>query len=265
MTPAPIITLLTDYGTRDHYVACLKGVILTIAPRARIVDITHEIEPQQVGQGAFVLRQAWSWFPPGTIHVVVVDPGVGGERRIVLGRYDERFVIAPDNGLLTFVHRDFVAEAVHVLENRRLFLPSVSRTFHGRDIMAPVAAHLAGGVPPREVGRITDHLEMLPVLHRATGEGKVLRGSVLYVDRFGNMITNVAADQLDLLAPDRCTLRVEVGGELLGPVLRTFSDVAPGEPAALVGGTAMLEIVVNQGRAADRFPALGTGAIVVRG
>ncbi len=117
-TKPPIITLTTDFGTRDHYVAAMKGVILSIAPEARIVDVTHEIEPHAVLQGAFVLRQVWSWFPPGTVHVGVVDPGVGSARRIILGRFAGRYLIAPDNGLATFVHRETPADAIHVVESR---------------------------------------------------------------------------------------------------------------------------------------------------
>ena len=151
-----VITLLTDFGTQDWYVAAVKGVILQIAPEATIVDVTHDLGPQDVVQAAFVLRQTLKWFPPGTIHLAVVDPGVGSNRRLLAGRYAGQYVVAPDNGLITMVHHELPVEAVHWIANRSYALRSVSATFHGRDIMAPAAAHLAAGVAVRQLGPPTD-------------------------------------------------------------------------------------------------------------
>lgn len=248
-----IIALTTDFGTRDHYVASMKGVILGIAPSVTIVDVTHEIEPHDVAQAAFVLRQVWSHFPPGTIHVVVVDPGVGTSRRILLGSYAGRWAVAPDNGLMTFVHRDFSPDAMYVVENRRYFGGDVSATFHGRDIMAPLAAHLAEGVKPRDVGRVPDRIELLSVPYRAGVETEGIRGIVLYVDRFGTLVTNIAADQLAALDESAEPARVTIDGTSIGKIRLTFADVPPGDPVALVGGSGLLEIAVNRGRAVDRF------------
>ena len=252
----PIVTLITDYGTQDYYAGALKGVILGIAPGARIVDITHEVEPHNILHGALVLRQVWPWYPPGTIHLVVVDPGVGTKRDILLGRYGGRFVVAPDNGLVTFIHHDLPVETLHVVENRGYFLPEISTTFHGRDIMAPVVAHLANGVIPGKFGRPLGTPVLLPVAHEAEIVGRTIRGRGLYVDRFGTLVTNIHGDQVTTLRAGGHTAEVLVNGTSIGPVRGAFSDVAPGDPLAFVGGAGMLEIAVNQGRAVDRFGPL---------
>lgn len=257
----PIITLITDYGTRDHYVGAMKGVILSIAPDATVVDITHDVEPQHVLNAAFILRQSLTWFPEGTIHVAVVDPGVGTDRRIILGRYNGRYVLVPDNGLLTLVHRDLAPESLHVVEDRRCFLSDLSTTFHGRDIFAPVAAQLANGARPQAFGRSTDRLEVLSLPYPAAVTGEVISGRALYVDHFGTLVTNIRQEQL----PGGCSgpsaaegsrgieKTVWVNGVNVGPIRSTFCDVPVGEPLALVGGTGMVEVAVNQGRAVDRF------------
>ncbi len=249
----PIITLTTDYGTRDHYVGSLKGAILSILPEARLVDISHEVEAHNVVHGAFILRQIWPWYPAGTIHLVVVDPGVGTDRRIILGQYAGRYVMAPDNGLITFVHREFSLERMFVVENRKLMGSALSATFHGRDVMAPVAAHLAKGVDPKEVGRLTDEVAMLSIPHRAEAVGGSLRGVVLYVDHFGTLVTNVRKEQVDGLTGATAVVEVTIDGVVLGPIHPTFSSVAVGEPVALIGGGGQLEIAINQGSAVERF------------
>lgn len=247
-----VVTLITDFGTRDHYVGAMKGVILGIAPDVRIIDITHDIQPHDVQQAAFVLRQIWSWYPPETIHLAVVDPGVGSARRIILGRYAGRYVVAPDNGLITLVHREMPPESMRVVENRRYFGAALSATFHARDIMAPVASHLASGVDPEELGPVTDRLELLPIAHRAESAGDRLIGRVLYVDRFGTMVTNIHREQL--ARKHRLgEWEVLVNGAPIGSIANTFSDVAVGEPVVLVGSADLLEIAVNQGSAVDRF------------
>jgi hypothetical protein len=248
-----IVTLITDYGSSDYYVGALKGVIVSLAPEARVIDITHDTPPHQILPTAFVLRQIWLSYPPGTIHLVVVDPGVGTGRRIILGCYAGRYVIAPDNGLLTLVHRDIPAEALYVVEDRRFFASEPSSTFHGRDIMAPVAAHLANGVDPREFGRMTDRLELLPLPHEAERTDESLRGSVLYVDRFGTMVTNIRQGQLVGLSVPRRMCEVCVNGVSIGPVRSTFCDVDEGEPVAVIGSCGLLEIAVNRGSAVNRF------------
>jgi hypothetical protein len=259
-----IVTLITDYGTRDYYVGALKGVILGIAPEVRVVDITHDVEPHNIAHAAFVLWQVWSWYPEATVHLAIVDPGVGSSRRIILGQYAGRYVIAPDNGLVTLVHQDFTAEAVYVVEDRRYFLPELSTTFHGRDVMAPVAAHLAAGVKPRRFGPAADRLELLPVAHHAVLTGNCVRGSVLYVDRFGTMVTNIRSEQLASPHGQDHPREVLVNGRSIGPVCSSFSDVPSGEPVAFVGSCGLLEIAVNRGNAVNRFGPAESARIEVR-
>jgi len=256
-----IITLTTDYGTRDAYVAAVKGVILGIAPRANIVDVTHEIEPQNVRHGAFVLWQTARWFPRGTIHVVVVDPGVGSRRRILLGRFGGQYVLAPDNGLLSFIHEEAPADLLRVVEQRKYMLAEHSTTFHGRDIIAPVAAHLANGVPPEAFGPAAEGVEPLPIPFRAERKGDELRGAVLHVDRFGTLITNIHVDQLASLSNERRALSVNLGGTELGPIRSAFFEVAVGEALAFLGSGGLLEIAINRGRAADRFGSSATVSV----
>ena len=224
-----IITLITDFGTCDHYVAVMKGVILGIAPDVRIVDVTHEIEPHNVLQGAFVLQQTWSWYPPGTIHVVVVDPGVGSDRRIVLTQLGGHYVIAPDNGLMTLVARDQPDHVAFVLDNDKYFLSSVSTTFHGRDIMAPVAAHLARGVAPAEFGARADRLHLLPAVEPIPLPAGGYEGRVIYVDRFGNLVTNIGGAQLSPGDGSGESWHVLVNGLSIGPIRKAYAEVPEGD------------------------------------
>ncbi len=253
-----IVTLTSDFGTQDHYVACMKGAILRVEPRTTIVDITHDIAPHGVVQAAFVLRQIWSWFPAGTIHVVVVDPGVGTGRHILVGRYSDRIAIAPDNGILSFVHRDGQLQELRVIENRQYFAGPLSRTFHGRDVMAPVAAHIAKGVRLADLGPLTDRLEVLDLPH-VRRESSGLTGEVLYLDRFGNLITNISQLDVASLTSRRGKVIAFVGDREVGPIQSTYGDVEVGSPVALVGSTQMLEVAVNRGSAAAFFDAgIGT-------
>jgi len=247
----PIIALMSDFGTRDYYVASMKGMILQINPKATIVDVTHEIDPQNLFHGAFVLRQAFPCFPDDTIFVVVVDPVVGGQRRILAARYNKRIIITPDNGLLTLLHRDAELEEIRVLENRRFFANQISSTFHGRDIFAPVAAHLSRNVSLDQLGPVTDHIEVLnlqrPQIH---GDGTI-HGEVVLIDRFGNLITNVSKVDLSTAGMHRSAYHVTVGSHSVGPIRTTYCDVTSGQPVALIGSSQMLEIAVNMGHAAE--------------
>lgn len=257
----PPITLITDFGTKDYYVGAMKGMILRTAPNARIVDITHDIAPHDVIHGAFVLRETLRWYPPGTVHAAVVDPGVGSDRRILAGRYGRQVVIAPDNGLITFVHRQAELKEIYSVENSHYFPGPVSRTFHGRDIIAPVAAHVARGIELSQLGPPAGQIEILrtPEPERLSPVG--LRGSVLFVDHFGTLVTNISADDLGALFRARIPITVRVGEFAVGSVSATFADVGVDEPVAIVGSSRMLEIAVNRGRACDRFEA-GAGTPV---
>jgi S-adenosylmethionine hydrolase len=256
-----IITLMSDFGTQDHYAACMKGVILRINAKVTLVDITHDIAPQGVVQAAFVLRQIWPWFPPGTVHVVVVDPGVGTSRPILVGRYTDRLVIAPDNGIISLVHRDGQLQELRIVENRQYFAGTLSTTFHGRDIMAPVAAHITNGTRLSDLGPLTDRLQILN-LPSPTRDVRSLTGEVLYVDHFGNLITNISVADINNMAGRQGRLNVFLGERAIGFIQRTYGEVQPGEPVAVVGSTQMLEVAVNRGNAARTLGA-GVGAAVI--
>jgi S-adenosyl-L-methionine hydrolase (adenosine-forming) len=248
------ITLTTDFGTSDHFVGTMKGVILGISPRARIVDITHEIAAHDVNEAAFVIAQAWRYFPKGSIHVVVVDPGVGSARRPILCEAEGQFFIAPDNGVLSMIY-DSSRHKVRVLSNVKVFLKNVSKTFHGRDVFAPAAAHLSKGLAPEKFGKpIHDFLRnflMKPTrLSRHDWAGVVLK-----IDRFGNMITNFHIDEFPDLAEHSMELRA--GVERITRMAKMYAETAVGELFAIVGSSGYVEVVVNQGSAAKR---LGVGA-----
>src|SRR5271166_4685381 len=194
--PKRIITLTTDFGTSDHFVGTMKGVILGLQPLAQIVDITHEIQPFEVVQGAFVIAQAYSYFPKGSIHVVVIDPGVGSTRRPILAEMAGQYFVAPDNGVLSMVFSRELAKVRHIT-NEKFFLKPLSRTFHGRDVFAPVAASLAKGVPAGRFGKpIDDYLRLSLEKPNRTGK-RVWTGTVLKVDRFGNLVTNFHIDDFE--------------------------------------------------------------------
>lgn len=260
----PPITLITDFGTRDYYAGAMKGVILSIAPQATIVDITHDIEPHNVIHGAFVLRRTVEWFPPGTVHLAVVDPGVGSDRRILAGRYAGQVVIAPDNGLISLVHSDLTLLELHAVENTRYFPGPVSHTFHGRDIIAPVAAHVASGVDLAQLGPPAGEIEVLQLATPQRLASGGLQGTVLYVDHFGNLVTNIGQEHLAEVYRGLSDVKVYVSDTCIGPIHRMYSDVAVGEPLALIGSSGMLEISVNRSRAADRWPSEADTVISVR-
>jgi hypothetical protein len=250
-----IITLTTDFGTDDWFVGTMKGVILAINPRARIVDLTHAIPPGDIRAGAFALLQAYAFFPAGTIHLVVVDPGVGSPRPAIAIRSGKFIFLGPDNGVLSLAAgRDVVRSARHIT-NLKLFLPRISRTFHGRDVFAPVAAHLSRGVQWPELGPRTTEWQTLrwPEPVRA---GRTLRGEVIWLDRFGNAITNVPATS-DLRLSD-----VRVKNHRLGPPATHYQAVPVGKPLALAGSGGLLEIAVNGGSAELEF-ALRPGTPVI--
>ena len=257
-----IITLTTDFGSADHYVACIKGVILQQAPDVQIVDITHAIGAHDVVHGAFVLRQAFDYFAEGTIHVVVVDPGVGTTRRLLAASYDGQIILAPDNGTVSLVHRDFALDELRHIANSRLFRQDVSPTFHGRDILAPVAGHLARGTSLVNVGPIIDQLEILNLEQPALLPRGGIQGQVLYVDHFGNLITNISEADLAAAVGSATDLSVHVGPLRVGPLRITYADVNPGEIVAILGSTGMLEVAVNQGHAASQLRA-APGTVVV--
>jgi len=244
-----IITLLTDFGFGDPYAGIMKGVILSINPDARIIDISHQTKPGSVYQAAGLLQEAYPFFPKGTIHVAVVDPGVGGDRRPVLVKTKDHFFIGPDNGLFwPIIKTNHQAEIAHLTETK-FFLSDISNTFHGRDIFAPVAAHVSLGVDPLKMGPVINN----PVpLHLPTPEqkGNHLLGQVMRVDHFGNLITNIHIKDMEKLLGTEPPI-IKIGKLIIKGVRNTYSEVNTGETLALIGSSGYLEIAVNQGRACD--------------
>jgi len=242
-----IVTLTTDFGWSDGYVGIMKGVILGIAPGTELVDLSHDIVPQDVHEGAFVLARAASYFPDGTIHLAVVDPGVGSDRRPLLIQTNRAAYVGPDNGILTHSLSGEGAQAFE-LDNPAYWLPAISRTFHGRDIFAPVAAHLVRGVPAGAMGRLIDDPVRLagpaPVRHP---DGHI-DGHLVHVDRFGNLISDIPAAWA---GPGGGICRV-AGQEIAGPS-PSYAGVARGQLVALIGSGNTLEIAVRDGSAARRL------------
>ncbi|SMC22455.1 hypothetical protein SAMN02746041_01469 [Desulfacinum hydrothermale DSM 13146] len=250
----PIITLLTDFGLQDGYVASMKGVLLTIAPRTRIVDITHLIPPQDIRWGSYVLNSSYTHFPPGTVHVAVVDPGVGTDRRAIAIRTEHHLFVGPDNGLFSFVlDREESAEA-RLLKNASLFRPTISSTFHGRDVFAPAAAHLASGIPFASLGPSVEPLVGPWVRPNLCSDA--LEGEVLGSDRFGNIVTNIQQTHLAAFARKKAFL-VFLEDQRIPVFASTYDELPPGHPLALMGSSGHLEISVNQGNAAHFYKARG--------
>ncbi|MCX7886113.1 MAG: SAM-dependent chlorinase/fluorinase [Verrucomicrobiae bacterium] len=255
-TARQTITLLTDFGTTDAYVGIMKGVIATINPKANVVDLTHAIEPQNVSGAAFVLASAYTYFPKGTIHVAVVDPGVGSNRKIVCMKTARHLFLAPDNGLLTLVADRETPTLVVEVRERKYFLPHVSQTFHGRDVFAPVAAHLSLGLNPTNLGPRLRDLARLD-FPRPVRTRNGWRGEVIRVDRFGNLITNIPAAMI----AGQKHVTVRIGRKYIHGLRQSYAEAAPHELLAIIGSAGFLEISVNLGSAADTL-RVGNGASV---
>lgn len=258
MTPSGIITLLTDFGARDVYVGALRGVILGIAPDARLVDLTHEVPPQDVFAGAMLLRNAVEVFPQGTVHLAVVDPGVGSARDPVAAFCERGILVGPDNGLLQPAAERLGLREVRRLDRDELFRRPVSRTFHGRDVFAPVAAHLACGLAGEAIGSPRAALQPLPIPDVRRGADGV-HGEVVHVDHYGNLITNIAAREILNFPDDRLSVRIAaVSIPRLSP---SYAAVSDGSLLAVIGSWDTLEIAVRNGSAAKRLAA-GRGTTV---
>jgi S-adenosylmethionine hydrolase len=255
----PVIALLSDFGTRDHYAGTMKGVALGICPDATLVDITHDVPPHDVLAGALELAAAYRYFPPGTIFLVVVDPGVGSGRRGIAAETGEYRFVAPDNGVLTLVLDDTPPKKIVELTERRYARPTVSRTFEGRDRFAPAAAWLAKGIDLGALGRPAGAVRRLEIPRPESGS-ELLDGEVLRVDRFGNLITNIDRRTFERFAAGGgITLRI--GDRQVSRVVSTYADAASGELTALFGSSDHLEVAVNGGSAAEALAA-GRGARV---
>jgi S-adenosyl-L-methionine hydrolase (adenosine-forming) len=248
----PIITLTTDFGLNDHFVGVMKGVILDIVPEAQIVDICHAVQAYDVLDGALTISQAYSYFPNGTVHVVVVDPGVGTARRPILASSDGYHFVAPDNGVLSLVYAK--EERIHVrhITSEHYFRQPLSNTFHARDIFAPVAAYLAKQVDSHKFGEeIEDYVKFSAPKPKAVDENR-LRGVVLKVDRFGNLVTNITPADAPMLFEDKpAAFKIAVGSREITDIRKAYAEGAPGEVFGILGSMGFLEIVANRGAAAQ--------------
>jgi S-adenosylmethionine hydrolase len=234
-----IITLTTDFGLRDSYVAAMKAVLLRHCPEARLIDVTHLVPPQDVLCGSITLERAVDGFPPGTVHLAVVDPGVGTDRRLLIVEVKRQLVVCPDNGLITWTWRRHHGGRAHAISWKPA---KQSATFHGRDIMAPVAGMLAAGEPPAKLSRPIDDPILLDVFP-ADDNGRA--GCVIQIDRFGNATTNISYDAMRT----EPVSEIRIKGRKIGKLRRTYWDVAPGKPLALIGSAGLLEIAIRDGSA----------------
>lgn len=258
----PIITLTTDYGTGDHLVGVMKGVILSINPEVQVVDITHGVLAHDILDGALTISQAYNYFPPKTIHVVVVDPGVGTPRRPILVSSDQHYFVAPDNGILSAVYDQTEALYGWHITSEHYFRNPVSNTFHGRDIFAPVAAWLSKSWQTSAFGDpITDFTRF--AIPRPKANGNTLKAVVLRVDNFGNLITNVKAEDAPALVAADGKFTIRIGNAEVKKLVQTFSQGTPGEPFGVIGSSGYLEISLNKGNAARTLGAARGAEVTV--
>jgi S-adenosyl-L-methionine hydrolase (adenosine-forming) len=248
----PVVTLLTDFGLRDGYVGVMKGVIWKICPDAQIADITHFIPPQNIRQGAVALLRTVKYFPKGSVHIAVVDPGVGTSRKPLAAWVDGHFFVGPDNGLFSLIFQDAQSRSAAcrfvTLDQPQYWLPSISRVFHGRDIFSPAGAHLANGVPLESMGSPLDHPALLEN-PQPVQQGETWVGEIVSIDNFGNLSTNITTKHL----AGKTVLAVEAGNESINGLASTFGDRPVGELTAMIGTEDDLIIAVVQGNAAERL------------
>ncbi len=246
-----IVTLTTDFGLQDHFVGTMKGVILDSAPGVQVVDICHSVQPFDVLDGALTIAQAYSYFPNGTVHMVVVDPGVGSARRPIIVTTERHHFVAPDNGVLSLVYgREERLSVRHVIAEH-YFLQPTSNTFHGRDIFAPIAAYLAKGVDPAKFGdEISDYVRFAAPKPKPVN-AKTLRGVVLKIDRFGNLVTNITPQDAPVLFQENApAFKIVLGGQEITEIKNNYAQGAPGEIFGILGSMGYLEIAANRGAAA---------------
>jgi S-adenosyl-L-methionine hydrolase (adenosine-forming) len=245
-----MITLLSDFGTEAHFVGAMKGVIANIAPGAPVVDITHEVPPFEISTAAFLLDQAWRYFPAGSIHVSIVDPGVGSQRRPILIASQGHYFIGPDNGLFSLVLQDPKAVA-RVLDKPKFWLPSQSSTFHGRDIFSPVAAHLSKGLKPSQLGKRIGDPWRSPLFEPVRQSRRTYAGAVLFTDRYGNLVTNFKIENFPTLR--NRPFQMQAGLETVELFAGTYAGIPPGELAVIPASSGHYEVAMREASAAKRL------------
>ena len=261
--PGPIITLTTDYGTKDHLVGAMKGVILKIQPEAQIVDINHNVLPYDVLDGALSIGAAYRYFPARTVHVVVVDPGVGTPRRPIIATINNQYFVAPDNGVLSVVYGREDPILVHHITSDHYYLKPVSATFHGRDIFAPVAAWLTKNWQTEAFGEVVEDFTKFAV-PKPKAQSGALRGAVLRVDHFGNLMTNFTPEDVPEPMRKPCSITMSVGGKPVKKMVETFADGPVDEAVAVFGSSGFLEIALNKGNAAAALGATRGAEVILK-
>lgn len=263
----PIITLLTDFGTVDEYAGVMKGVILSINPSAKIIDISHRIDPRDLVHGAYVIKASYGYFPKGTVHLIVVDPGVGSNRRILAIEKTGHIFIAPDNGILTLLLRKNPVDSIVHVENSRYFLDPVSQTFHGRDIFAPVGAYISMGTDLKKMGRPVDQKELILIdlEEPKISDNDDLSGIIVSIDRFGNLITNIDENTFNNICAAHKKKRpeIQVGDYKTMGMSCSYEGVKIDSPLAIMGSRGYLEIAVNCGSAKSYFNAKKGDRVIV--
>jgi len=255
MSKSRIVTFTTDFGLNDPFVGIMHGVVLNIRPETPIVDISHAVPSYDILNGAIIIAQSYQFFPPRTVHVVVVDPGVGSQRRPIIAETGDYVFVAPDNGVLSLVEAQEAKFSVRHITAERYFLQPVSQTFHGRDIFAPVAGWLSNGVAPAEFGpEIFDYIRLsLPSTERVADH---LRGTVIKVDKFGNVITNIReTDAPELFAPSPAPFRLVISGQAITRLFRSYAEGTESELFAIIGSSGFLEIATTRSSAAEKLKA----------
>jgi len=249
-----VVTLLTDFGARDHFVASMKGVILGINSQARIVDISHGVTPHSIEEAAFLLNSCYHYFPDGTVHVVVVDPGVGSSRRGLVVTSSRYFFLAPDNGVLSYIFQNELSVEVRSIENRQFRLDPVGATFEGRDLFAPSAAWLTRGQVPGAYGRLVTDYETIPTHPPEVHKG-ILQGRVAYVDHFGNIITNITPSEIKSLQEmtKKTEMTIHVGGAIISGLKTHYDQGSHDSPAALINSNGLLEIFLKVHKASEHL------------
>lgn len=258
----PVVALITDFGTVDHYSGTMKGVVLDICPDANVVDISHDIPPHDVHTASLELAASYKYFPFGTVFLVVVDPGVGSGRRALAADTGDHFFVAPDNGVMTHVFRESSQQFVVELTERRYTRPMVSRTFEGRDRFAPAAAWIAKGVQLSAFGRQFRDYHLLGFSEALVKNGQLV-GEVLRIDRFGNIITNIGR-QIFISYADRSSLQIEIGNKSIKRLVDTYADIRVGEVCGVFGSTERLEFAANAESAAERLAVVSGVPVIVR-
>jgi len=259
-----IVTLLTDFGTADPFVGVMKGVILGRFSSAQIVDLAHGVSAQDVAEGAFWLERSYGWFSPGTVHVAVVDPGVGSLRRPLLVTTSRHFFVAPDNGLLSYIYQDETNVEVRQIENKQYRLDSEGTTFDGRDLFAPAAAWLTRGQQPGSYGKLIQDYVKLP-LAEPTWQGGILAGTIVYVDRFGNLISNLTPFHVQDVQgrTRRPAVSIRIGGMTIDGLVRSYSEGDPSAPRALINSNGQVEVFIKEGSAAGVLNVSRGGTITL--